>query len=171
MSHIQPPGSSWSSFAAHSGTQELVSEMMGTTAIDPLPSEVWHSSYGLPPVTTRPQIGVFGRITNFKSTSVSGTAVIGSSTRAIPRGEELRFDSSEGLEAGQYHFTPLVSSGQETAETSIFGVATIFVGGDLVSHPEWMPLGLISTVATVILGILLSAGLNRWFGRKATSRT
>ncbi len=166
MSHIQPPGLSWPSFAAHSETQDLVAEMMGVTALDPLPSEVWHSSYGLPPVTTRPQIGVFGRITNFKSTSVGGTAVIGSSVRAIPRGEELHFESSEGLEAGQYHFTPLVSSGQETADTSIFGVATIFVGGDLASHPDWMPLGLISAVATMILGILLSAGLNRWFGHK-----
>lgn len=166
MSHVQPPGSSWSSFAAHSRTRDLVSDMLGTTSLDPLPSEVWHSSYGLPPVTTRPQIGVFGRITNFKSTSVGGTAVIGSNAQAIPRGEELRFDSSYGLEAGHYHFTPLVASGQETAKTSIFGSATIFVGGNLVSHPEWMPLGLISVVATVILGVLLSAGLNRWFGRK-----
>jgi hypothetical protein len=166
MRHVQPPGASWSSFAARSASRELVSEMMGSTSLDPLPSEVWHSSYGLPPVTIRPQIGIFGRITNFRSTSVGGTAVIGSNDRAIPRGEELRFRSSDGLEAGQYRFTPLVSSGQETAETSIFGVATIFVGGSLASHPEWMPVGLIGAGATAILGILLSIGLNRWFGRK-----
>ena len=167
MSHIDPPDSeAWASFARRSKTLETIPEMMGFTTLDPLPSMAWHWSYGLPPVTSRPQIGVFGRITTFASTSVGGTAVIGSDPRAVPRGEKLHFDSDHGLEAGHYHFTPLISSGEETAKTSIYGDATIYIGGELASHPEWVPWGPLSAVATALLGILLAAGMNFWFGKR-----
>lgn len=167
MGHIRPPGASWAPFAKHSSKEEMIAEMTEKTSLDPLPTEVWkHPDYGLPPVTSRPQIGVFGRITKFDSTSVDGAAVIGSDTRAIPQGEELQFDSDDGLEAGRYHFTPLVSAGQETTETSIYGVATMFIGGDLASHPGWLPSDTISFLATLILGVFISAAVNLSFDRK-----
>jgi hypothetical protein len=167
MGHIRPPGASWASFAERSRKAETVAEMNEKTSLDPLPTEVWkYPDYGLPPVTSRPQIGVFGRITRFNSTSVDGTATIGSDTRAIPQGEELRFASDDGLEAGRYHFTPLVSAGQETTETSIHGIATMFIGGDLASHPGWLPSEMISFLATLILGVFISAAVNLSFNRK-----
>jgi len=139
---------------------------MAPTQLDPLPTEVWDWSYGLPPVTTRPQIGVFGYITRFDSTSVGGSAVIGSTPRTLPRGEELRFESVRGLGAGTYRFTPLVSSGQETTEASLSGEATVFLGGDLKSHPSWLPFVQISAWVPAIVWILLGIFLSWWFRRE-----
>jgi hypothetical protein len=167
MNNVQAPDQrTWDSFAERSAKEELVSEMMGFTQIDPLPTMVWRWSYGLPPVTKRPQVGIFGHITRFDSTSVGGQAVIGASSHPIPQGERLRFESDVGLGAGVYQFTPLVSSGQETTETSISGQATVYLGGELASHPSWLPYVQITAWVSAIFWIVLGFLLSWWFRKE-----
>jgi len=168
MNHVQAPeGRAWESFARRSEHNETVVELMADTYLDPLPHNDWDWGYSLPPVTDRPQIGVFGKIARFDSTSVGGSAVIGSTVQPIPRGEEVKFESDEGLGAGEYKLTPLVSSDRETAKTSIYGDAKVYLGGTLVTHPSWMSWGRPGgAVLSALLGAVLGVFASWWFGRR-----
>lgn len=167
LTHLQEPSrTQWSTFATMSSNREQVRAMMADTQMDPLDEAVWsYSEYGLPPVEPLPEIGVFGKITNFDSTSVGGAAVIASHSQTVARGEEVHFESKEGIGAGFYKFTPLISSGQETTEASIAGTATVWIGGGLASHPAWIPWDLFGVIFGAIVGALVggavTAGL-RW---------
>jgi hypothetical protein len=165
MTNVQSPGrDDWAAFAKRSETNAVIPPMLGMTALDG-PDTRWEQ-HALPPVPPRPEIGVFGRITRFDSTSVGGNAVVGSVSHPIVRGQELRFESDDGLGAGIYHFTPLVSSGQETAEASIFGSASVWVADSVVSHPNWLPWVPFGAVLSALVGFLV-AGILRWV-REAT---
>jgi hypothetical protein len=169
LSQVEAPSQEdWTSFAARSAEDEMIIGMMGDTWVDPLPTGNPWNEYALPPVTTHAQIGVFGRIKKFESTSVGGQAVIGSNSRPIPRGEKLEFISEMGLSAGAYRLTPLVSSGQETARASIFGSAKVWIGGDLASHLDWVPWSWFPLLIGAIAGIVLTE-LYYWWTRKSKS--
>jgi hypothetical protein len=166
---VPPRPETWKAFANRSQKYDLISPLIKRTSLDPLegPSYI-PRKYGLPPVTSRTQIGVFGRIKEFKSTGVGGQAIVGTTPHAITRGQELKFSSKRGLISGAYLPTPLVSSGQETAQASIFGKAEVWIGGDLVSHLELLPAGLISALLGAIFGVIATQMYNRWTRQEDT---
>lgn len=168
MRNVKTPADwAWEEFARRSEADETITEMMPKTDLDPLPSEVWDWGYSLPPVTDRPQIGVFGKIEKFQSTSIAGSVVDGSEVRAIPRGQKVKFESEDGLGAGEYDLTPLVSSDQTTSETSIYGDAKVYLDGAVITHPGWMSWGRpAGTILTALLGAVLGVAASWWFGRR-----
>jgi hypothetical protein len=170
LTGIDPPRpETWKAFANRAQKYDLMSPMIKQTSLDPIedPSYI-PRRYGLPPVTNRTQIGVFGRIKEFKSTGVGGQAIVDTTPHAITRGQELKFSSKRGLISGAYLPTPLVSSGQETAEASIFGKAEVWIGGDLVSHWELFPPALISALLGAIFGVIATQMYNRWTRQEDT---
>lgn len=158
--HLQAPRmGDWTSFARRSARRAVIPPMAKLVSLDGN-APTWEE-HALPPISSRPQIGVFGRITAFDSTGVGGHAVIGSGSRPIARGQELRFHSDEGLGAGTYRLTPLVSSGQETVQASVFGTATVWIGGSVASHPGWFPWVPFGALVGAIVGFF-AAGALRW---------
>jgi hypothetical protein len=175
VSNVESPDhGEWLAFATRSENRErnheMIPAMMGDSWMDPMSSANPWNVYALPPVTKRQQIGVFGGIKNFKSTSVGGQVVVGSNSRPIPRGEKLEFISETGLSPGAYKMTPLVASGQETAKASIFGSAEVWIGGDLASHPDWFPWipfsAILGAILGGIVGVLFTEIFNRWIKKE-----
>jgi hypothetical protein len=154
-----PSASSWHRFARRSAHHVVVKPMLQVAPMDRWQAIV--EQYGLPPVSKRAQIGVFGRISYFESNDVSGRAVIGSKARPIATGTTVSFHSHDGLGAGVYRLTPLVSSGQTTDLATISGAATVTIGGDAVTHVAWPSLIPLAPIEGAIVGLIV-AGVFAW---------
>jgi hypothetical protein len=153
-----PTPGEWRSFARRSQTKDVISPMLGEGPADH--GRLIVGEYALPPVTPKPQVLVFGEIKSFESDSVRGHAVVGSAVHPIARGEELHFESDQGIGAGIYKPTPLISDGPTTQNSSVSGDASIWVDGDVVTHPPWLPWIPVGAMIGVFVGLLLTGGVN-----------
>jgi hypothetical protein len=160
LRHLSTPSrAAWRSFAGRSARRALIKPMLGEARMDR--GHLITAEFALPPVSPRPQIGVFGQITDFNSSSVDGRAVIGPTAQSIPSGEELHFHSDGGVGAGIYHLSPLISSGQPTDRTAVAGDATVWIGGSVASHPDWFPWIPFGGLIGALLGVAVTAAF-RW---------
>lgn len=149
---ISPQHHAWRSFAKRSRRNFQLSPMLGDAAMDRELLTIM--DFALPPVPQRQAISVFGKITDFKSSSVRGSVSVGGTSHPVIRGSALHFQSSEGLAAGRYALTPLISTGQPTKMVDLSGSASVWQGGAVVTHPWWstkLPFGaLIAAIVSIV---------------------
>jgi hypothetical protein len=153
-----PDPAIWRSFAQRSIRKVAISPMLSQGSMDR--GHLVVGQYGLPPVPTKSEIGVFGSVTHFASDAQNGEIVGGSKLTPIARGEELAIDSHDGLDAGLDQFTPLVSTGQATGFANISGTAAVRIDDVPLLHAPWVP-WLPGAIAAALVGLLIER-LVRW---------
>lgn len=85
------------------------------------------SVYYLPPVLSTPQVGVFGPIVGFESDASRGSISSPSGTTDLLLGQHLSVLSDEGIEAGTYRQSSLISTGTPTDQAVLSGKATVTI--------------------------------------------
>ena len=121
------------------------------------------TTFGLPPVSTTPEIGVFGRISHLASDSVTGSVVSGSSATPVSRGQKLLLESRRGVDSGKNRPAPLISSGQPTENADLAGTAAVRIDGRSLSHLWWLP-WLLGAIGAAVVSVVVE-GLLSWAGR------
>lgn len=149
----------WSSFATRSAEKVTIHRMIAASPHDALV----HETFGLPPVSARPEVGVFGKVTHYKSDAVRGELVVGSDSSRISDGEKVSMDSSSGLDAGKYRSTPLISAGVPTEEATVAGKGEVAIDGDPRTTLEWLR-GVAAAIAAAVIGLAIHA-LGSWVHR------
>lgn len=150
-----PDERSWSSFATRSAERVTMRPLLAPSS---------HESYiigrfGLPPVSPRPEVGVFGKVTHYESNALRGELVIDSHASRISDGEQVSVDSSDGLDAGNYRFTPLISAGVPTEKGAIAGEAKVAVDGDprtTLGWLRWVAGAIAAALIALIIGAIVS---------------
>lgn len=141
-----PDERTWSSFATRSAKKVTIRRLIAASPHD----EYIHGTFGLPPVSARPEVGVFGKVTHYESDAVRGELIANSNTSRISNGEEVSAHSSDGLDAGKYRFTPLISAGVPTEEATIAGEGKVAVDGDPLTTLDWLRW----VVAAIVAGLI-----------------
>jgi hypothetical protein len=154
-----PDERTWSSFATRSAEKVTIHRMLPASLHD----TYIHGTFGLPPVSGRPEVGVFGRVTHYESDAVRGELVADSGTTRISDGEKVSMDSSGGLGAGKYRFTPLISAGVPTEEATIAGEGKVEVDGDPRTTLDWLR-WVVGVIVVALIGLAIHA-LASWVNR------
>ncbi len=158
---LVPEESTWASFANRSAHHTVISSMLKG---DPEDGDAFETTaFGLPPVSATPEVGAFGRVTQFSSNVLSGQLIVGSSSSAIARGELVSLDSDRGVDAGKYRYTPLISAGEPTELASIAGEARVSVDGTPRTRLVWLT-WLAGAIGAGLIAMLLQ-GLLAWVHR------
>lgn len=154
-----PDERSWSSFATRSAEKVTMRPLLS-----PSPHDSYIiGSFGLPPVSARPEVGIFGRMTHYESDAVRGEMVVDSHASRISDGEKVSVDSSDGLDAGNYRFTPLISAGVPTEEAAIAGEAEVVVDGDPLTTLGWLR-WVAGAIAAALIALAITAIVS-WVSR------
>jgi hypothetical protein len=154
-----PDERTWSSFATRSAEKVTIHRMIAASFHD----TVVYGTFGLPPVSARPEVGVFGRMTHYKSDAVRGELIVDSDSSRISDGEEVSMHSSSGLDAGKYRFTPLISAGVPTEEATIAGEGEVAIDGDPETTLDWLR-WVAAAIAAAVIGLAIHA-LASWVNR------
>jgi hypothetical protein len=154
-----PDERSWSSFATRSAEKVTMRPLLAPSSYD----SYIIGSFGLPPVSTRPEVGVFGKVTDYESNAVRGELVVDSRASRISDGEQISVDSSDGLDAGNYRFTPLISAGVPTEEAAIAGEAGVAVDGDPMTTLGWLR-WVVGAIAAALIALAITAFVS-WVSR------
>jgi|GEM_PF-5755680 len=154
-----PDERTWSSFATCSTKKVTINRMLAASLHD----TYIVGTFGLPPVSARPEIGVFGKVTHYESDAVRGELIADSGTSRISNGEKVSMDSSSGLDAGKYRFTPLISAGVPTEEAIVAGEGKVAVNGDPRTTLDWL-LWVVGVIAVALIGLAIHA-LFSWVNR------
>lgn len=154
-----PDERSWSSFATRSAEKVTMRPLLA-----PSPHDIFIiGRFGLPPLSARPEVGVFGNVTHYESDAVRGEIVADSHGSRISDGEQVSVDSSDGLDAGNYRFTPLISAGVPTEEAAIAGEAEVVVDGDPVTTLGWLR-WVAGAIAAALIALAITA-IVAWVNR------
>ncbi len=154
-----PDERTWSSFATRSANKVTIHRLLPASLHD----TYIHGIFGLPPVSVRPEVGVFGRVTRYESDAVRGELIADSGTTRISDGEKVSMDSSGGLDAGKYRFTPLIAAGVPTEEATIAGEGEVAVDGDPRTRLDWLR-WVAAAIAAAVIGLAIHA-LASWVNR------
>jgi len=159
-----PDERTWSSFATRSAERATIHRLLAPGSYD----SFIYSTFGLPPVSARPEVGVFGKVTRYKSDAIRGELIADSHPFRISDGEEVSVDSSRGLNAGKYRFTPLISAGVPTEEATVAGKAEVAVDGDPQTTLTWLR-WVAGAIAAALIALLLT-GIVWWVNRGHPTR-
>lgn len=152
LSHLSVPDErTWSSFATRSAEKVTIHRLLAPSLHDTLV----YGTFGLPPVSSQPEIGVFGKVTRYESDAVRGELIVDSDSSRISDGEKVSMDSSNGLDAGKYRFTPLISAGVPTEEATIAGNGEVAIDDDPQTTLDWL-----RWVAAAIAAALIGLGIH-----------
>ena len=151
-----PDDRTWQRFARFSQHDGSVVSMLSAASSDLFQTTL----YQTPPVTTRRQVGVFGRVTHYASSAVRGRLTDGSTSTPIARGQPLVVDSERGLRAGRYSLTPLVSAGPPTAASVVDGKAKVRLDGAPLTRLPVLP-WIAGVLGTALFGLVVTA-IVRW---------
>jgi hypothetical protein len=154
-----PDERTWSSFATRSASRVTIHRMIPVSFYD----TYVHGRFGLPPVSAQPEVGVFGNVTHYESNAVRGELIVNSDSFRISDGETISVDSASGLDAGKYRFTPLISAGVPTEESSIAGEGKVAVDGDPRTTLDWLR-WVAAAIAAAVIGLAIHA-LASWVSR------
>jgi hypothetical protein len=154
-----PDERTWSNFATRSAEKVTIHRLLSPNPHDSL----IYGTFGLPPVSARPEVGVFGKVTHYESDAVRGELIADSDTSRISDGEKVSMDSSAGLDAGKYRFTPLISAGVPTQEAAIAGEGKVAVDGDPRTTLGWLR-WVAAAIAAALIGLAIHA-LFSWVNR------
>jgi hypothetical protein len=146
-----PDERTWSSFATRSAEKVTIHRLLAPSFHDTLD----YGTFGLPPVSVQPEVGVFGKVTHYESDAVRGELIVDSDSSRISDGEKVSMDSSNGLDAGKYRFTPLISAGVPTEEATIAGKGEVAIDDDPQTTLDWL-----RWVAAAIAAALIGLGIH-----------
>lgn len=164
MQHVAVPDeSAWRRFAAFSRRDGLVSPQLSAHRLDE-----WQTTYHTPPVTTLRQVAVFGRVTRLRSAAVRGRATVDQEQTPVARGQELDVQSDDGLQAGRYSLTPLVSAGAPTSPAAIDGRAKVMLDGEPLTKPPVLP-WVVGVLGAALLVAAVTTILRWTFSEDSTS--
>jgi hypothetical protein len=147
-----PDERAWSSFATRSAERVTIRRLIATGFHD----SYIHGTFGLPPVPARPEVGVFGKVTHYESNAIRGELIADSETSRISNGENVSVDSSAGLDAGKYRFTPLISAGTPAEEATLAGEGKVEVDGDVRTTLNWLS-WVAGVIAVTLIGLAIGA--------------
>jgi hypothetical protein len=160
MSAVDVPSEQrWHRFEARSSANDSTKPFLSVSKWE----QAYTAVYGFPPVSKLPEVGIFGPITEFSSNAVRGTVLSSGKVAPVALGQHLELRSHEGMEAGKYRFTPLISGGLAGEQASISGPAAAILDGKPMTRAWWLPwlLGVL-TAAVVSLAV---EGLVAWIRR------
>ena len=152
MSHLAVPGQPlWSSFARRSARKDRVKRMTKPNPDEP----IIYTEYGLPPVSPQPEVGVFGKVTQFTSSAVRGEVVTNSHSSRLRLGDTVKLESDDGVDAGKYRFTPLISAGLPTEEATVAGHGQVWVNDRPRTTLSWL-VWIAGVLGAALIGLVLA---------------